>query len=73
VEDTLSELSIHRALTSIRVKSKGRARLTSRTIYYWVAEIAVKHNIPIIFVSKDAKMDLLSEIFRAAYEAAIEL
>lgn len=73
VEDTLSELSINRALTHIRRKSKGRARLTSRSIYYWVAEIAAKYNIPIIFVGKRAKMDLLPEVFRAAFEKANEL
>jgi len=73
VEDTLSELSINRALAHIRRKSRGKARLTSRTIYYWVAEIAVKYDIPIIFVGKRAKIDLLPEIFRAAYERANEL
>lgn len=73
VEDTLSELSINRALTHIRKKSRGRARLTSRSIYYWVAEIVTKYGIPIVFVGKRAKMDLLPEIFRAAFEKANEL
>lgn len=73
VEDTLSELSINRALTHIRRKSGGKARLTAKTIYYWVAEIAAKYGIPIIFVGKRAKMDLLPEIFRASYERANKL
>lgn len=73
VEDTLSELSISRALVHIRRKSKGKSRLTSRTIYYWVSDIAVKYNIPIIFVGKVAKINILPEIFRAAYEATNEL
>ena len=73
VEDTLSELSISRALMHIRKKSRGKARLTARTIYYWVAEIAVKYNIPIVFVGKRAKMDLLPEIFRVAFERANEV
>jgi hypothetical protein len=73
VEDTLSELSINRALIHIRKKSRGKARLTSRTIYYWVSNISVKYNIPIIFVGKRAKMELLPEIFRAAFEKANEL
>ena len=73
VEDTLSELSISRALLHIRKKSRGKARLTSRTIYYWVSEIAVKYGIPIVFVGKRAKMDLLPEVFRAAFEKANEL
>lgn len=73
VEDTLGELSINRALTHIRLKSGGRARLTAKSIYYWTSEIAVKYNIPIIFVGKRARLDLLPEIFRAAYEAAVEL
>jgi ERCC4-type nuclease len=73
VEDTLSELSINRALIHIRKKSRGKARLTSRTIYYWVAEIATKYGIPIIFVGKRAKLDLLPEIFRAAFECANKL
>ena len=73
VEDTLSELSINRALIHIRKKSRGKARLTSRTIYYWVAEISTKYGIPIIFVGKRAKIDLLPEIFRACFERANEL
>ena len=73
VEDTLSELSISRALTHIRRKSGGRARLTSRSIYYWTADIAAKYGIPIVFVGKRAKMDLLPEIFRAAFERANEI
>ena len=73
VEDTLSELSISRALTHIRRKSRGRARLTSRSIYYWTADIAAKYGIPIVFVGKRAKMDLLPEVFRAAFEKANEL
>jgi len=72
VEDTLSELSINRALAHIRHKSRGRARLTSRSIYYWVSEIAIKYGIPIVFVGKRAKIDLLPEIFRAAFERANE-
>jgi len=73
VEDTLSELSINRALMYIRKKSRGKARLTSRTIYYWCSDIVLKYNIPIIFVGKRAKFDLISEVFRAAYEKANEL
>ena len=73
VEDTLSELSIQRALTHVRRKSRGKARLTAKSIYYWTAEISTKYGIPIVFVGKRAKMDLLPEIFRAAYEAAVLL
>lgn len=73
VEDTLSELSISRALIHIRKKSRGRARLTARSIYYWTADIAAKYGIPIVFVGKRAKMNLLPEIFRAAFEKANEL
>lgn len=73
VEDTLSELSISRALMHVRKKSGGRARLTSKSIYYWTAEIAAKYGIPIVFVGKASKAYLLPEIFRAAYEAAVLL
>ena len=73
VEDTLSELSINRALSHIRRKSKGKARLTARSIYYWTAEIAVKYQIPIVFVGKRAKINLLPEVFRAAFERANEI
>jgi len=73
VEDTLSELSVSRALTHIRKKSRGKARLTSRTIYYWVADISAKYGIPIVFVGKRAKLDLLPEVFRACFERANEL
>lgn len=73
VEDTLSELSISRALMHIRKKSGGRARLTSKSIHYWVSEIVVKYGIPIVFVGKRAKLDLLPEIFRAAFEKANEI
>jgi ERCC4-type nuclease len=73
VEDTLSELSINRALTHIRKKSRGKSRLTSRSVYYWVADIALKYGIPIVFVGKRAKMDLLPEVFRACYEKAMIL
>ena len=73
VEDTLSNLSIDRALEHIKYKSRGKARLTAKTIYYWTAEIAAKYQIPIVFVCKSAKMDLLPEIFRAAYEHAVTL
>lgn len=73
VEDTLSTLSISRALVHIRRKSGGKARLTAKTIYYWVAEISTKYGIPIVFVGKRAKMDLLPEVFRAAFEKANEL
>ena len=73
VEDTLSELSINRALTHIRKKSRGKARCTARTVYYWTAEIAAKYQIPVVFVGKCAKIDLLPEIFRAAFEKANEI
>ena len=73
VEDTLSELSISRALMHVRKKSGGRARLTSKSIYYWTAEIAAKYGIPIVFVGKASKAYLLPEIFRAAFEWANEL
>lgn len=73
VEDTLSELNISRALMHVSKKSRGKARLTAKTIYYWAAEIAVKYQIPIVFVCKRAKTDLLPEVFRAAYAAANEL
>jgi len=73
VEDTLSELSISRALTHISKKSRGKARLTSRSIYYWTAEIATKYGIPIVFVGKRAKIDLLPEVFRACFEKANEI
>jgi len=73
VEDTLSELSINRALAHIRRKSRGRARLTAKTVYYWVSDIALKYNIPIIFVGKRAKFEILPEIFRAAFERANEI
>jgi len=73
VEDTLSELSISRALMFIKKKSGGKARLTAKTIYYWVAEIACKYGIPVVFVSKSAKMNLLPDIFRACFEKANEL
>jgi len=73
VEDTLSELSINRALAHIRRKSRGRARLTAKTVYYWVSDIALKYNIPIIFVGKRAKFEILPEIFRAAFEKANEI
>lgn len=73
VEDTLSELSISRALMHVRKKSGGRARLTSKSIYYWAAEIAAKYGIPIVFVGKASKAYLLPEIFRAAFERANEL
>ena len=73
VEDTLSELSISRALMHVRKKSGGRARLTSKSIYYWTAEIAAKYGIPIVFVGKASKAYLLPEIFRAAFERANEI
>jgi len=73
VEDTLSTLTISRALAHIKRKSKGRARLTSKSIHYWTADIAAKYGIPIIFVGKGAKMDLLPEIFRATFEKANEI
>jgi len=73
VEDTLSELSISRALTHISKKSRGKARLTFRSIYYWTAEIATKYGIPIVFVGKRAKIDLLPEVFRACFEKANEI
>ena len=73
VEDTLSNLSIDRALEHIKYKSKGRARLTAKTIYYWVSEISCKYGIPIVFVCKKTKLDLLPEIFRACFERANEI
>jgi len=73
VEDTLSELSVSRALMYVKKKSRGKSRLTSRTIYYWCSDIALKYNIPIIFIGKKAKFEILPEIFRAAYEKANEL
>lgn len=73
VEDTLSELSISRALVHVKKKSGGRARLTSKTIYYWTAEIAAKYGIPIVFVGKASKAYILPEIFRAAFEKANEI
>jgi len=73
VEDTLSELSISRALVHIKKKSGGRARLTSKSIHYWVAEISGKYGIPIVFVSKGVKRDLLPQVFRACFERANEI
>jgi hypothetical protein len=73
VEDTLSELSINRALVHVKKKSRGKARLTSKTIYYWVGEISGKYGIPVVFVSKDAKAYLLPQIFRACFEKANEI
>ena len=73
VEDTLSELSINRALIHIRKKSRGKARLTARSIYYWTSQIAMKYNIPIIFIGKRAKIEILPDIFQAAYEKANEI
>lgn len=73
VEDTLSELSISRALVHIKKKSGGRARLTSKSIHYWAAEISGKYGIPIVFVSKGMKGDLLPQVFRACFERANEI
>jgi hypothetical protein len=73
VEDVLSEQNIARALTHVRRKSRGRARCTVKTVYYWVAEITNKYNIPIVFVDKRVNMDLLPQIFRAAFERANEI
>ena len=73
VEDTLSTLSVSRALTHVKRKSKGKSRLTARSIYYWTADIAAKYGIPIVFVGKRAKMDLLPEVFRACFERANEI
>jgi len=73
VEDVLNNVAIDRALMYIRKKSRGRCRLTSKTIYYWAAEISVKYGIPVIFVDKWAMMALLPEVFRAAFERANEI
>lgn len=73
VEDTLSELSVSRALMHVKKKSRGKARLTSKSIYYWVAEISTKYGIPVVFVGKASKMYLLPEVFRAAFEKANEI
>lgn len=73
VEGVLSEFSINCALSYIRCKSGGKARLTAKSIYYWVGEISIKYGIPVVFVEKGVCPDLLPEIFRAAFEKANEI
>ena len=73
VEDALNNVTIGRALMYIGKKSRGKSRLTAKTINYWTSQISIKYNIPIIFVDKWAMMDLLPEVFRAAFERANEI
>lgn len=73
VEDVLNERSISRALSHIHYKSGGKARLTERTVYYWIAEITMTYNIPIVFADKMTVLNVLPDLFKRAVEQANEL
>ena len=73
VEQVLSEENVRSAVEIVRKKSRGRSRLTTRTLWYWIGEIQMNYGIPILFVSKRTRRLVLPELFRAACEKAQEM
>lgn len=73
VERELREASLVSAIETVRRKSNGRMQLTTKTILYWVGEIMMAYGIPILFVDKHTRKDVLPEVFRAAHQQARRL
>ena len=73
VQDSLNSGTLHRCLTELNRKSKGKMQMTEETLYYWVSEITLKYGIPILFVDKAILLNILPRIFEAAFRKAQEM
>lgn len=73
VDEQLSEWRVHKALKTVKEKSRGKSQLIPRTIYYWLGEMVMTYNIPVLFLDPVTREHVLKEIFRAAYDKAKEL
>lgn len=53
VEDDLS--NVNTAIKVLQKKSNGKSRLTTDTVYYWVAKIVIEYKIPIVFTGTNIR------------------
>lgn len=70
VGEPLSEWRVHKALKIVKEKSRGKSQLIPRTIYYWLGEMMMTYNIPVLFLDPVTREHVLREVFRAAYAKA---
>lgn len=73
VDEPLSEWRVHKALKIVKEKSRGKSQLIPRTIYYWLGEMMMTYNIPVLFLDPVTREHVLKEIFRSAFEKARSL
>lgn len=73
VDEPLSERRVHKALKIVKEKSRGKSQLIPRTIYYWLGDMMMTYNIPVLFLDPVTREHVLKEIFRAAYDKGREL
>ena len=70
VGEPLSEWRVHKALKIVKEKSRGKRQSIPRTIYYWLGEMMMTYNIPVLFLDPVTREHVLREVFRAAYAKA---
>lgn len=73
IDEPLSEWRVHKALKIVKKKSRGKSQLIPRTIYYWLGDMMMTYNIPVLFLDPITREHVLKEIFRAAYDKGREL
>ena len=73
VQDSLNSGTLHRCLTELNRKSKGKMQMTEETLYYWVSEITLNYGIPILFIDKAILLNTLTRLFETAYRKAQEI
>lgn len=73
VQHPLRIQTLRACVHTLNQKSNGKARMTEETIYYWVAEISLKYDIPILFVDTAVLKSTLPRLFETAYRKAQEI
>jgi hypothetical protein len=73
VQDSLNSGTLHRCLTELNRKSKGKIQMTEETLYYWVCEITLKYGIPILFVDSVVLTHILTRLFETVFREAQEI
>jgi hypothetical protein len=64
---------IYKEVKRLRYVSNGKCGLTAETAFYWIAEIGITYNIPVLFVGSDTLENVVCNVFEAAYKRAKEL
>jgi hypothetical protein len=68
VEEPLTHSKVQHCVQLLKTNSRGRSQLTENTVYWWIGEIGLTYNIPIIFTDMVTGQELILRIFERANE-----